>query len=297
MKQELWRKADDLFHAALERTPRTRETYLDRACDADTDCEGRSNYYWRKKSKPEVFWKYPPLTTRTRRVTLTSAKSLLGQQFGPYQIVSPLGAGGMGEVYRALDARLGREVAIKISQERFSARFEREARAISSLNHPHICTLYDVGPNYLVMELVEGETLRDWLKRAPAVEPSLEIARQVLEALRAAHRAGIVHRDLKPENIMVRFDGYVKVLDFGLAKLMPTSPLLGTQATATAPLSRPGQIVGTVAYMSPEQILGQDTDQRSDLFSFGIILYEMLTGNIRGLAVHPVDTTARDPSR
>jgi TolB-like protein/predicted Ser/Thr protein kinase len=183
----------------------------------------------------------------------------------------------MGEVYRALDARLGREVAIKICQERFSARFEREARAISSLNHPHICTLYDVGSNYLVMELVEGETLREWLKRVPVVEPSLEIARQVLEALRAAHRSGIVHRDLKPENIMVRFDSYVKVLDFGLAKMMPKSSLLGTQATATAPLSRPGQIVGTVAYMSPEQILGQETDQRSDLFSFGIILYEMLT--------------------
>ena len=140
----------------------------------------------------------------------------------------------MGEVYRALDTRLGREVAIKISQERFSARFEREARAISSLNHPHICTLYDVGPNYLVMELVEGETLRDWLKACTSVEPSLEIARQVLEALRAAHRAGIIHRDLKPENIMVRFDGYVKVLDFGLAKMISTSPLLGTQATATA---------------------------------------------------------------
>ena len=183
----------------------------------------------------------------------------------------------MGEVYRALDARLGREVAIKISQERFSARFEREARAISSLNHPHICTLYDVGPNYLVMELVEGETLRDWFKHAPAMGPSLEIARQVLEALRAAHRAGVIHRDLKPENIMVRFDRYVKVLDFGLAKMISTSPLLGTQATATAALSRPGQVIGTAAYMSPEQILGQDTDQRSDLFSFGIILYEMLT--------------------
>jgi len=131
-----------------------------------------------------------------------------------------------------LDTRLGRDVAIKISQERFSARFEREARAISSLNHQHICILYDVGPNYLVMELVEGETLRDWLKRVQAVEPCLEIARQVLEALRAAHRAGVIHRDLKPENIMVRFDNCVKVLDFGLAKMTPASPLLGIEATA-----------------------------------------------------------------
>ena len=277
MKQELWRKADDLFHAALERTPHTRQTYLDSVCGADTDLRRRVELLLAKEAQAGSSLEEPTTDNEDPSVTLTSAKSLLGQQFGPYQIVSPLGAGGMGEVYRALDARLGREVAIKISQERFSARFEREARAISSLNHPHICTLYDVGPNYLVMELVEGETLRDWLKRAPAVEPSLEIARQVLEALRAAHRAGIIHRDLKPENIMVRFDGYVKVLDFGLAKMIPTSPLLGTQATATASLSRPGQVVGTVAYMSPEQILGQDTDQRSDLFSFGIILYEMLT--------------------
>jgi serine/threonine protein kinase len=266
MKQELWRKADDLCHAALERTPRTRQTYLDSVCGADTDLRRRVELLLAKEAQAGSSLEEPTTDNEDPSVTLTSAKSLLGQRFGPYQIVSPLGAGGMGEVYRALDARLGREVAIKICQERFSARFEREARAISSLNHPHICTLHDIGPNYLVMELVEGETLRDWLKRAPAVEPSLEIARQVLEALRAAHRAGIIHRDLKPENIMVRFDSYVKVLDFGLAKMMPTSPLLGTQATAGESLSRPGQVVGTVAYMSPEQILGQDTDQRSDLF-------------------------------
>ena len=276
MKQEPWRKADDLFHAALERTPRARQTYLDSICGADTDLRKRVELLLAKAQAGSSL-EEPTTDNEDPSVILTSAKSLLGQRFGPYQIVSPLGAGGMGEVYRALDARLGREVAIKICQERFSARFEREARAISSLNHPHICTLYDIGPNYLVMELVEGETLRDWLKRAPAVEPSLEIARQVLEALRAAHRAGIIHRDLKPENIMVRSDSYVKVLDFGLAKMMPTSPLLGTQATAGESLSRPGQVVGTVAYMSPEQILGQDTDQRSDLFSFGIILYEILT--------------------
>src|SRR5260370_675851 len=165
---------------------------------------------------------------------------------------------------------------------RASQSFEREGRAISALNHPHICTLYDVGTNYMVTELVEGETLRDWLKRAPAMEHSLEIARQVLEALRAAHRAGIVHRDLKPQNIMVRFDGYVKVLDFGLAKRIPASGGLPTEKTASTDTSHPGQILGTVAYMSPEQILGQEVDQRSDLFAFGIVLYEMLTVGIRG---------------
>jgi TolB-like protein len=196
----------------------------------------------------------------------------------------------MGEVYVAEDTRLGRKVAIKISLERFSGHFEREARAISALNHPNICTLYDVGPYYLVTELVEGETLRDLVKRGPAVERSLEITRQVLEALRAAHQAGIVHRDLKPQNIMVRLDGYVKVLDFGLAKRMTASHSVRSESIALTDLSLPGQILGTIAYMSPEQILGKDIDQRSDLFSLGIILHEMLVGQHPWPRTSPVDT-------
>jgi serine/threonine-protein kinase len=212
-----------------------------------------------------------------------------GTRLDRYEILAPLGAGGMGEVYKAHDPRLGRDVAIKIASERFSERFDREFRAIAMLNHPNICTLYDVGPNYLVTELVEGETLREWLRRALPVERSLPIARQVLEALGAAHRAGIVHRDLKPENIMVRFDGYVKVLDFGLAKQSPTA-LTRPEDTATANLSLPGQILGTVAYMSPEQICGEETDPRSDLFTFGIVLYEMLTGRHPWPRQSPVDT-------
>jgi serine/threonine protein kinase len=206
-----------------------------------------------------------------------------GAQLGPYQIVSLLGEGGMGKVYRAVDTRLGRTVAIKISAEEFSKRFEREARTISALNHPNICTLYDIGSlpsgsGYMVTELVDGETLRDWLNRSTALEHRFEIARQILTALRAAHGVGIIHRDLKPANIMVRSDGYVKVLDFGLARRIATANALQAEDTATTDVSVPGQIVGTVAYMSPEQILGQKVDQRSDLFAFGIILYEMLTG-------------------
>jgi serine/threonine-protein kinase len=197
----------------------------------------------------------------------------VGSQLGPYQILSLLGTGGMGQVYKAFDARLRREVAIKVAGEHFSERFEREARAIAALNHPNICTVHDVGPNYLVMELVDGETLREWFRRGLPMERSLGIARQVLEALGAAHRTGVIHRDLKPENVMVRADGYVKVLDFGLAKWLPTA-----QAAATMGVSLPGQLVGTMAYMSPEQIQGQDLDQRSDLFAFGIMLYEMLNG-------------------
>jgi len=216
-----------------------------------------------------------------------------GSQLGPYRILGRLGAGGMGEVYKAFDPRLGREIAIKIAAERFSERFDREVRAIATLNHPNICTIHDVGPNYLVTELVGGETLRDWFRRALPIESNLEIARQMLEALRAAHQANIVHRDLKPENVMVRSDGYVKVLDFGLAARMPGSRGLQPESAATTTatfialagdegdtrrLSVPGQIVGTIPYMSPEQIQGHRVDQRSDLFAFGIMLYEMLTG-------------------
>ena len=156
-----------------------------------------------------------------------------GSLLGPYQILSLLGAGGMGQVYKAFDPRLRREIAIKIAAERFSERFDREVRAIATLNHPNVCTIHDVGPNYLVTELVDGETLRDWFRRALPIERNLEIARQVLEALRAAHHADIVHRDLKPENVMVRSDGYVKVLDFGLAARMPTPRFLQAESVAT----------------------------------------------------------------
>lgn len=207
-----------------------------------------------------------------------------GDSLGPYEIISPIGEGGMGKVYRAVDTRLDRSVAIKISIQQFSKRFEREARAISALNHPYICTLYDVGAlpsgaGFIVTELVEGETLRDWLRHSPSVERKIEVACQVLEALRAAHRAGIVHRDLKPANIMVRFDGYPKVLDFGLAKRIPATGTNNPADAATPGVSVSNQIVGTVAYMSPEQILGHEVDARSDLFAFGIILHEMLAGS------------------
>jgi eukaryotic-like serine/threonine-protein kinase len=227
---------------------------------------------------------------QTPAADLHSALLAPGTRLGPYQILGLLGEGGMGKVYRGLDTRLHRAVAIKVSAEQFSKRFEQEARAISALNHPNICTLYDVGPNYLVTELVEGETLRDWLEHTPALERRLEIMRQVLEALRAAHCAGIVHRDLKPQNIMVRFDGYVKVLDFGLAKQLPTARSASRETVAPSDASVPGQIVGTVAYMSPEQIQGHPVDQRSDLFSIGIILFEMLTGKHPWPRASMVDT-------
>src|SRR6202040_3146397 len=213
-----------------------------------------------------------------------------GTHLGPYEITAPLGAGGMGEVYRARDTRLERTVAIKILPAQFSSdpvrnqRFEREAKTISSLNHPHICVLHDVGHQdgiaYLVMECVEGETLAKRLEKGPLPqEQALKYAAQIADALDKAHRNGIVHRDLKPGNIMLTPSG-AKLLDFGLAK--QTTPLATlatmTSASPNSPITQQGTIVGTFQYMSPEQVQGQELDGRSDIFSLGAVLYEMLTG-------------------
>ena len=206
-----------------------------------------------------------------------------GTQLGPYRIEAMLGAGGMGRVYQSQDTRLGRTVALKISRVEFNARFEREARAVAALNHPNICTVHDVGPNYLVMELVEGPTLSDRIKEGPIpLEEALRIARQIADALEAAHEKGIVHRDLKPGNIKIKPDGTVKVLDFGLAKLRPVEVAPGTKPedspTISMAATSAGMILGTAAYMSPEQARGKPVDKRADIWAFGVVLYEMLTG-------------------
>ena len=200
----------------------------------------------------------------------------IGSQFGPYEIVAQVGAGGMGEVYKARDTRLGRIVAIKFSKDQFSQNFEREARAVAALNHPHIAQLYDVGVNYLVMEFVEGEELRGPLP----LEDALRIAGQIADALEAAHDKGIVHRDLKPGNILIKPDGSVKVLDFGLAKMAAKEPQSDRQdsPTLSMTLEGAGMIAGTAAYMSPEQARGKSVTSRADIWAFGVVLYEMVTG-------------------
>ncbi len=206
----------------------------------------------------------------------------VGERLGPYEIIELIGAGGMGQVYRARDPRLNRDVAIKVSQERFSDRFEREARAVAALNHPNICTLYDVGPNYLVMELIEGESPKGPLP----LDEALRIARQVADALEAAHEKGIVHRDLKPANIKITGPasgrpGTVKVLDFGLALVAQASACESdpqSSPTITISPTRAGMILGTAAYMSPEQARGTPVDRRADIWAFGVVLYELLTG-------------------
>jgi serine/threonine protein kinase len=197
----------------------------------------------------------------------------VSDKLGPYEILTRLGAGGMGEVWKARDTRLDRIVAIKIAQGNFDERFEREARSIAALNHPNICQLYDVGPNYLVMEFVEGSPIA----RADGVRKLLDVAVQIADGLAAAHAGGILHRDLKPDNILVTREGRVKVLDFGLAKSLTARP--ADDATLTIGLTDPGTVVGTVNYMSPEQARGEaNLTPQSDQFSFGIVLYELATG-------------------
>ena len=213
-----------------------------------------------------------------------------GTRLGPYEVLAPIGAGGMGEVYKARDTRLDRAVAIKVlpsnlsSNPELRARLDREARAISSLSHPNICTLYDVGHqeghDFLVMEFLEGETLADRLKRGPLpIEEVLKISIEVADALDKAHRRGIVHRDLKPANLFLTVHGATKILDFGLAKAAVVmdggeNTTLGSELQLTCS----GAAVGTVGYMSPEQARGEPLDARSDLFSFGVLLYEATTG-------------------
>ncbi|MCU1258792.1 MAG: serine/threonine protein kinase, partial [Bryobacterales bacterium] len=196
-----------------------------------------------------------------------------GARLGPFEILAQLGAGGMGEVYRARDTRLDRIVAIKTSRQAFTERFEREARAIAAFNHPNICQLYDVGPEYLVMEFIDGNPV------APVDSPRklLDIAVQIADGLAAAHGAGIVHRDLKPENILLARDGRVRILDFGLAKqaAAAASGSRPVDATRTVALTDAGTTVGTIAYMSPEQARGDpELTPQSDQFSFGLVLYE-----------------------
>jgi serine/threonine protein kinase/Tol biopolymer transport system component len=212
-----------------------------------------------------------------------------GTKLGPYEIQSPLGAGGMGEVYRAHDTRLGRDVAIKVLPEALAKdadrllRFEQEARTIAALNHPNILGIHDVGAHdgapFLVSECLEGQTLREKLNAGPLpVRLAVEYALGIAQGLAAAHDKGIVHRDLKPENVFVTRDGRVKVLDFGLAKLVRPEERHETGVTLTSPGTSPGMVMGTVGYMSPEQVRGEPSDARSDIFSFGAVLYEMLTG-------------------
>jgi eukaryotic-like serine/threonine-protein kinase len=275
MNPERFQEVEKLYHAARELEPNQRSAFLAEACGGDEELRREVESLLAHDPAREGMLDRPAagLLEESAVPALTA-----GAHLGPYRIEAPIGAGGMGEVYRAIDTRLGRVVAIKTLHQKFSDRFEREAHAISALNHPHICTLHDIGPNYLVMELVEGETLAALLSKGPLpIDSALRYGGEIADALGAAHAKGIIHRDLKPGNVMVTQNG-VKVLDFGLVKRF--RPMEGEDAaTATrGGETGPGRILGTVAYMSPEQAEGRPLDERSDIFALGVVLYEMLCG-------------------
>ncbi len=300
MTPERYQKVGEHYRAVQELEPRARVAYLERACAGDDELRREVESLLGYQSAAETFIEQPALEIAAQDLAEEQSARVIGQHLSHYQILSLLGAGGMGEVYLARDTLLGRQVAIKLLPAQFTTnaervqRFEREARAASALNHPNILTVHEIGSadetHFIVTEYIKGETLRQRLRGGRlSLTTTVDLALQVAAALAAAHEAGIIHRDIKPENIMRREDGLVKVLDFGLAKLTPmrnadfgmrneeAATLL--QAEQNSPQSTaPGTVMGTVAYMSPEQARGQRVDARTDIFSLGVVLYEMLAG-------------------
>ena len=294
MSTDRWRRIEELYHGALRCDESQRATFLREACADDEALRREVESLLIHERSATGFLAAPALEVAAKAMAEESASFFAGRRFGSYTIQSPLGAGGMGEVYRARDSRLGRDVAIKVLPRVFTAdperlaRFEREARMLAALNHPHIGAIYGLedadGVLGLVLELVEGPTLADRLAAGPLpIEKALTSARQIAEALEAAHERGIIHRDLKPANIKLSHDSHVKVLDFGLAKASSrdgTGSDLSDLRTITATDLHAGAIVGTPAYMSPEQARGEAVDKRADIWAFGCVLYEMLTGRV-----------------
>ncbi len=269
MTPEHWQRIEELYHAALEVSDGERTALLARA---DLDVQRAVEAMLAQEGSDEVMLDRPAWELANSAIEVPSPQLAPGAQLGPYRLEAKIGSGGMGEVYRASDTRLDRDVAIKVSAAQFSERFEHEAKAIAALNHPNICQIYDVGPNYLVMEYVEGAPLKGPLPP----EQALKYAVQIATALEAAHAKGIIHRDLKPANILTTSTGVVKLLDFGLAKQSGGEP--ADDLAQAMGITQAGMVVGTPAYMSPEQAEGKPADPRSDIFSFGAVLYEMLAG-------------------
>src|SRR5215471_2827738 len=299
---ERWRRVEALYHAALQRPPGERTAFLRVACADDAEMRLDVESLLAQPASDVGFLQTSALAVAARAVEALPTTLTVGQAVGPYTILGMLGAGGMGEVYRASDGQLGREVAIKLLPPAFLndpdrlARFEREKRMLAALNHPNIAAIYTVEPidsgRALVLELVEGPTLADRLERGPLpLADALRIATQIVDALEAAHEKGIVHRDLKPANIKLRPDGTVKVLDFGLAKAVPRDDSMPDVKSLT--LGTTGdRVIGTPAYMSPEQARGQVIDKRTDIWAFGCVLFEMLTGRAAFAGATVTDTLA-----
>ncbi len=290
---ERWQQVKELFHSALEREPEERASFLSEASKGDEAVRHEVESLLAANERDESFLNTPAYELAAGMLAEDTAGLSAGQDVGHYRILSSLGIGGMGEVYLAQDTRLGRKIALKIlpndfaKDERRVRRFEQEARTASALNHPNICVIHEIGRtedgrHFIAMEHVDGITLRQRMaQKRLKLSETLDVAAQVAAALAAAHAMGIVHRDIKPENIMLRRDGYVKVLDFGLAKLNDSVPKLRNihEASTIARVhTEPGMLMGTVKYMSPEQLREQAVDERTDIWSLGVVIHEMATG-------------------
>jgi eukaryotic-like serine/threonine-protein kinase len=284
------RLARELFDLALDRDPGDRAGFLAEACGGDDEMRHEVESLLAFHTRADHFIDRPALSLAAEELAREQTAFDVGRKLRGYRLLSKLGAGGMGEVYLAEDSTLGRKVALKILPRGFTAeaerlaRFKREARAASALNHPCIITVHEIGSadgiNFIATEFVEGETLRERLVRGGVtLDEIFNVGIHTAEALAVAHEAGIIHRDIKPENVMVRPDGYVKVLDFGLAKLVETRTEGGVTTTAPTLATEPGRMMGTVAYMSPEQLHAAEVDARTDIWSLGVVLFELITGS------------------
>ncbi len=294
MITDQWQKAKELFVAALEYPPDERLRFVDENCNGDEAVRREVESLLANSDDASVFLEQPAIGEVAEAIFENKEKLQVSKNFGHYKIIKTLGTGGMGEVYLANDTKLDRRVAIKILKWEFSrdetnlGRFVQEAKAASGLNHPNILVIHEIGESrdarYIVSEFIDGKTLREIIRESPMnLSEALDIAIQTAGALTAAHGAHIVHRDIKPENIMVRPDGYVKILDFGLAKLIEQKnrSLIGLEdETAKQNNTAKGVILGTIAYMSPEQARAEQVDERTDIFSFGILMYEMIAGRV-----------------
>src|SRR5438552_2319115 len=293
MNADRWQTIDRLFHSTLSCAQEKRAGFLSQACGDDEALRVEVESLLRAHEQDGSFLDLPAYEVAADFLADAFGGLFAGQQIGPYKIISPLAAGGMGEVYLAQDSRLGRKIALKLLPPDFAKdqhrvrRFAQEARAASALNHPNVCVIHEVGKtsdgrHFIAMELIEGITLRERISRGPlSLADALTVAELVAAALMAAHAAGVVHRDIKPENIMLRRDGYVKVLDFGLAKLNDSHSgrtNINEDSTIAHVHTEPGTQMGTVRYMSPEHLRERPVDERADIWSFGVVLHEMITG-------------------